>query len=94
MDERSAGAPETESAAPSCDHGVPVPIVYGFPSTEMFEASQRGDVALGGCVVEASSPTWRCTACGLEWGGPPARIDGIAAFLLGTPMEWGCVAQR
>jgi hypothetical protein len=50
----------------------------------MFEASQRGGLALGGCVVESDSPTWACRACGHRWGGPPTRIDGVAAYFSDT----------
>jgi hypothetical protein len=47
----------------------------------MFEASDRGEIVLGGCVVERDSPTWRCRNCGHAWGGPPTRIEGLAAFI-------------
>jgi hypothetical protein len=41
-----------------------LPIVYGYPSFELFEASRLGDIALGGCVIRRGHPTHRCTACG------------------------------
>jgi hypothetical protein len=41
-----------------------LPIVFGFPSHELYEASKRGEVVLGGCLVGGSLPRHRCTACG------------------------------
>ena len=36
-------------ACPKCglDENV-IPIVYGYPSEELFEAAERGEIALGG----------------------------------------------
>lgn len=75
------GADGTEGAhggprpadCPRCGATEVVPIVYGYPSRTTFEAAARGEVALGGCVVFAHAPTWRCLACRLEgprWDGP------------------------
>jgi hypothetical protein len=44
-----------------------VPIVYGMPSTEMLEKSNRDEVALGGCVVMDGQPKWFCNACDHEF---------------------------
>jgi hypothetical protein len=43
-----------------------LPIVFGYPMPELFEAEQRGEVALGGCVVTGEDPTHRCAACGAD----------------------------
>jgi len=48
--------------------------------TDDREASERGELSLGGCVIGRTSPTWACRACGHRWGGPPTRIDGVAAY--------------
>ena len=47
-----------------------VPVVYGFPTYEAFQADERGELFLGGCMVDDEFPTWRCInkACGLEFG--------------------------
>jgi len=39
-----------------------------------FEAADRGEVALGGCIVDDELPTWRCTneECGWSLGGSAA----------------------
>jgi hypothetical protein len=33
----------------------------------MVEASARGDIGLGGCLVGEDSPSVRCAACGNEF---------------------------
>ena len=37
-------------------------IVYGYPSGSMFRDAARGKIALGGCVVFANAPRWKCSA--------------------------------
>ena len=70
----------TPSKAPACPEcGQPgVPIAYGFPSPEMFDAADAGRIALGGCVVYDDMPTWRCSARH-EWAdASPLHMDGVA----------------
>jgi hypothetical protein len=63
----------TAPACPSCDEPEPLRIVYGMASPAMGEAAARGDYALGGCVVELTSPDWRCRSCGHEWADGTTR---------------------
>ena len=53
---------------PVCWATNAIPIVYGFPGSEMIELAEQGEVALGGCVIGADAPVWRCRECGGEWG--------------------------
>ncbi len=57
MDLHDADAPE------HCELPM-VPIVYGYPSAALVEASSRGHIVLGGCVVEPDQPEWVCGRCG------------------------------
>ena len=42
--------------------GAPaVEIAYGYPGPELFDAADRGEVVLGGCIVDASNPTHMCS---------------------------------
>lgn len=41
-------------------------IVYGMPGPDLFEAAERGELLLGGCVVTDDNPTHGCAA-GHEW---------------------------
>lgn len=40
-----------------------VPIVYGMPGPELIEASARGEVSIGGCVVHDDMPAFICSVC-------------------------------
>ncbi len=42
------------------------PVVYGFPSSELFEDADKGEVILGGCCIPSSPAQSRCTNCGQE----------------------------
>jgi len=53
---------------PNCGAGDWIPILYGFPGEEAMEASKRGEVALGGCVIGETNPTRECKRCGTRWG--------------------------
>lgn len=44
-----------------------VDILYGFPSEEMFEASDRGDIMLGGCEVSNCDPHHYCKRDKIEF---------------------------
>lgn len=58
----------TESNCPKCGTKQHViPIVYGLPDDELMEQSKRGEVALGGCVMDEKNPHWLCKSCKTEW---------------------------
>lgn len=44
-----------------------IPIVYGPPGFEVFEAADRGEARLGGCVVDGEEPHWACPVCEFEF---------------------------
>ena len=44
-----------------------VPIVYGFPSPEMIDDFDEGNVSLGGCSISDENPDYECNACGNKW---------------------------
>ncbi len=56
-----------------CGSTDAVEIVYGLPDHGLFAASERGEVALGGCVIGEESPEFECRRCGapMAWGSPP-----------------------
>lgn len=68
MDTRQTEDEQQPPTCPHCHSTKVVRILYGFPSAEGFRKAKRGEVALGGCVIGASSPTWACTACGESFG--------------------------
>ena len=50
------------SICPICGH-KPVPILYGQPFKEHIEASERGELILGGCFITGKDPEWGCPHC-------------------------------
>lgn len=51
---------------PKCGEQL-VEIVYGRPGPELFEASERGEVILGGCLISGDGPEYRCKKCRLDY---------------------------
>jgi hypothetical protein len=43
-----------------------LPIAYGYPGYEMWEAAERGELVLGGCVIFPGQPTSVCADCDQE----------------------------
>ena len=61
---------------PECRELV-VPIAYGLPGPEMFEAAERGEIVLGGCVLEPGNPTRSCP-CGATTNARLGHDDRLA----------------
>ena len=40
-----------------------IPILYGYPTTVSFEAAEREELHIGGCIVMADQPTQWCPSC-------------------------------
>jgi hypothetical protein len=40
-----------------------VPIEYGYPTPEAFDAERRGELVIAGCTVGEDDPKWACAAC-------------------------------
>lgn len=57
---------EKPDVCPQCG-GKVVEIIYGLPTYETFEASKRGEVMLGGCVVYDEAADWQCNKCGQHY---------------------------
>jgi hypothetical protein len=69
MDERRAERVVPQHAkCPRCQSSDTIPIVYGMPGPDLFEAEERGEVLLAGCIVSHVDPTWACTACDNRFG--------------------------
>jgi len=65
---RSARKAKKPPACPACGAAA-VPIVYGLPGPDILHAAERGEVAIGGCVVGGpdGDPCWACPDCGHRW---------------------------
>ena len=51
---------------PKCNNNL-IEIVYGMPSSELFEAEERGEVMLGGCCVSDNDPKYHCKNCDINF---------------------------
>ena len=53
---------------PRCG-GRAIPILRGMPTLEAFQAADRGEIYLGGCLVSDEDPDFACTGfdCGLQF---------------------------
>lgn len=55
-------------ACPRCG-SASLEIAYGLPSPDLFEASDRGEVVLGGCMVTDDDDEFQCVGldCGITF---------------------------
>ena len=54
---------KNQDKCPKCGSKEYIPIVYGYPSYEAFEKSERGEIVLGGCCVGPDSKRHICKKC-------------------------------
>ena len=58
---------------PKCNSNNIIPIIYGYPTQEMFQDSDNDKCILGGCCIAADEETeksldkYHCKDCGFEW---------------------------
>lgn len=52
---------------PQCRERRGVDIIYGYPGFELVEQEQRGEIVIGGCVLDAAAPDRHCQSCHHEW---------------------------
>lgn len=50
-------------------------IAYGLPGPEMMDEAQRGEILLGGCIIDEGAPDWHCPACQHEFPDPNLFLD-------------------
>lgn len=48
---------------PNCKSENAIPIAYGVPSEETWEEVKKGNLVLGGCVIEGNEPDMFCKDC-------------------------------
>ncbi|MGH7769929.1 MAG: hypothetical protein ACREQP_20970, partial [Candidatus Binatia bacterium] len=52
---------------PQCGSEKVVRILYGLPTEAARDLSNKGKVALGGCLVDDRNPRWHCSDCDHDW---------------------------
>lgn len=65
-------APRKARSCPVCGARM-IPIAYGFPSGEMFEQAERGEVVLGGCLIDPANPENVCVGDPPHYSYPKSR---------------------
>lgn len=60
--------PRKPPPCPACGCKKVRPIVYGEPMLSTFEAAERGELIIGGCVVTEGIPLWDCPNCSCRFG--------------------------
>lgn len=62
-----------KKSCPKCNSKKVIPILYGYPTREMFEDSDNDKCILGGCCIQFdeeakdSLNNFHCKDCGFEW---------------------------
>jgi hypothetical protein len=71
---------------PGCGREDSVPLLWGLPDGDTMRLAERGQVALGGCMVMGEDPAFSCRSCGLDWGreSDPTADEQKLAELLGV----------
>lgn len=68
MRTRRPGAQRKEAVlCPACGSTRVVPIVYGYPASDLVRDAEQGLVVLGGCSVNEADPTRACLDCDHPW---------------------------
>ncbi|MFA5890832.1 MAG: hypothetical protein WDA27_07765 [Actinomycetota bacterium] len=72
-----------DTRCPTCGRNELIPIVYGLPLGDLFERSEAGEIALGGCTVSPDAPAQLCKNCAARVGRLAHNKEGLggAAFL-------------
>lgn len=60
---RDRRAMSGKEVCPNCGSTHVLPLCYGYPAVEIFDAAERGEVALGGCLLDDTMRAWRCMEC-------------------------------
>lgn len=59
-----------KETCPCCGENEGVPLVWGSPSKEQWEAFQRNELVLAGCMIQPYSggePDYACLKCSYRW---------------------------
>jgi len=68
---------------PKCgsnDHVIP--IVYGIAPLEFCEMAMRGEIELGGGIIQEDAPVWVCKRCENRFGSINDRQESdLARFI-------------
>lgn len=82
---------KTAQKCPQCGSKRAVRIMYGMPAYEAFLKAEKGEIALGGCVITGNDPQWQCQDCWTRWndelvwpGPPPKKLERMRRDKVGV----------
>jgi hypothetical protein len=52
---------------PICESPNVIPIVYGKPTMEAMKKAERGEIILGGCIMNRDRKNFQCIDCGTKF---------------------------
>lgn len=81
---------------PDCPGGpAGVHLIFGLPDEELSDSGQRGDIVLGGCVLDPGPPArWACPRCGRQLGGTTPGLGSQLPSATAEPADSGRRALR
>jgi len=78
-----------EKTCPLCGSSRVIPIIYGYPSMEMWAQENQGEIELGGCCIGDNDPEFRCKDCGHAWlEGPPVNSTDVNVMVKSARMQY------
>ena len=86
--------PTTPTDCPQCGKRDGVPLLRGFPTEEHFELASRGEIVLGGCVVDGTGHDRECRNCGHRWRASRKNAEKSQARTGGRPARKGSKKRR
>lgn len=72
-------------SCPRCGSSKVIPIQYGYPAPEAFEAAERGEIVLGGSIVSSENPEWLCASCHGVWRDAETKVVEEMQWRWGDP---------
>ena len=51
-----------EPKCPNCNSKM-IEIIYGMPDSTTMEKAKKGELFLGGCMIEDENPKYHCNKC-------------------------------
>lgn len=70
MNQSHAHRPPEKLACPACGNLAGVPLAWGTPDKETWEASLRGELVIAVCVIQPNGgavPDYACLHCSHRW---------------------------
>ncbi|MFG6332581.1 MAG: hypothetical protein K1W28_12275 [Lachnospiraceae bacterium] len=80
---------------PKCGSEKTAEILYGMPTLQAFEASERGEIILGGCMLndDTIQPDYGCLECKYKWATSLLPATKITKFRYKVTQNGPCTIE-